>query len=156
MKAFHFTLEAVGTLRRLREQRAMEQYARCLAARRQAADGLETVERELGACWQEWRGQVAGGFTAAAAAKAQAFQRLLVQRRNECTLALETAERRADAALQAMLLARQQREIVDKFFEKQKARHQRDQVHDEQKFLDDLAGRRGNSILAWKPAETPL
>jgi flagellar export protein FliJ len=156
MKAFHFTLEAVGTLRRLQEQKAMEQYARCLALRRQAADGLEAVRRELSACWQEWRGRLAGGFAAAEAAKAHAYQRLLIQRRDECTLVLEAAERRAAEALQFMLLARQQREIVDKFFDKQKARHQRDEVRGEQKFLDDLAGRRGNSVLAWKPADTPL
>jgi flagellar protein FliJ len=156
MKAFHFTLEAVGTLRRLQEQRAMEQYAKNLAVRRKAMEGLEAVERELSACWQEWRGQLAAGFAAADAARAQAYQRLLAQRRDECARAVENAERRVNAALQGMLAARQQREIVDKLFDKQKNSHRRDQARGEQKFLDDLAGHRGSSILAWKPAETPL
>ena len=55
--------------------------------------------------------------------------------------------------MQAMLTARQQREIVDKFFNKQKSSHEREQLRNEQKMLDDLAGRRGNSILAWNPTE---
>jgi flagellar export protein FliJ len=156
MKAFHFTLEAVGTLRQLQEQKAMDQYARSLIVRRQTEEALQAVELELSACWQEWRGKLAGGFTAAEAAKAQAYHRSLVQRRAECALAVETAEHRANAALQGMILARQQREIVDKCFDKQKVRHQRNEARGEQKFLDDLAGRRGSSIFAWKPAETPL
>ena len=105
MKAFHFTLEAVGTLRRLQEQKGLEHYARCLAARLQAVEATAAVERELSACWQEWRGQLAGGFAAADAAKVQAYQRLLAQRRDECIRAVEAAERRVNAALQAMLLA---------------------------------------------------
>jgi flagellar export protein FliJ len=156
MKSFRFTLEALGTVRQRQEQRAMEQYAQSLAARRQAVEGLEAVERQLSACWQDWRGRLAGGCAAAEAAQAHAYQRLLAQRRDECALALETAEQRVTAALQGMLLARQQREIVDKCCDKQKARHRREQARGEQKFLDDLAGRRGKSILAWKSAETPL
>lgn len=134
----------------------MDQYGQCLLARRQVLDRLEMVQRELSACWQEWRGRMAGGCTAAEAAQAQAYQGLLTQRKNDCTVALETAERRVNAALQIMFQARQQREIVDKCFDKQKARYGREQARAEQKFLDDLAGRRGSSIFAWKPAETPL
>jgi flagellar export protein FliJ len=156
MKAFHFTLEALGTVRQRQEQKAMEQYAQSLIARRQAVEALEAAERELSACWQEWRGRMAGGCTAAEAAQAHAYERSLAQRRDECARALETAERRVNAALQGMLQARQQREVVDKYFDRQKARHRREQARGEQKFLDDLAGRRGSSILAWKSAETPL
>ncbi|MGP8200997.1 MAG: flagellar export protein FliJ [Limisphaerales bacterium] len=156
MKAFHFTLEAVGTVRQRQEQKAMEQYAQSLIVRRRALEKLEAAEWELSACWQEWRGRLAGGYTAAEAAQAHAYQRSLAQIRDECAQALATAERRVNATLQAMLVARKEREVVDKCFDKQKARHQRELARGEQKFLDDLAGRRGNSILAWKSAETPL
>src|ERR1700722_1472155 len=120
MKSFRFTLEAVGTLRQRQEQKAMELYAQSLASRRQAIEGLEAVDGELNASWEEWRGQMANGCAAAEAAQAHAYQRLLAQRRTECAFALETAERRVNATLQSMLLARQQREIVDKCFDKQK------------------------------------
>jgi len=156
MKSFHFTLEALGTLRQRQEQKAMELYAQSLLVRRQATEGLEAVEQELNACRQEWRCQMAAGCSAAAAAQAYAYHLSLMRRQEECVHTLEVAERRANATLQSLSLARQQREIVDKCFEKQEARHRRDQVRGEQKFLDDLAGQRGNSIFAWKPAETPL
>ena len=156
MKKFHFTLEALGTLRQRQEQKAMDLYAQCLIARSQAVEALSAVERLLGASWEEWRGRLAGGYVAAEAAQTQVYQRSLNQRRDECARALETAERRVNAAMKAMLVARQQREIVNKCFDKQKDRYNREQARSEQKFLDDLAGRRGNSIFAWKPAETPL
>ena len=156
MKTFHFTLEALGTLRRRQEQKAMEQYSQSLIVRSQTADRLEAVEHELSACRQEWREKLSSGCTAVEAAQAQVYHLSLVKRQEECAVALETAERRLNATLQSMTLARQQREMVDKCFEKQKIRHQRDQARDERKMIDDLAGRRGNSLLAWKPAETPL
>jgi hypothetical protein len=42
---------------------------------------------------------------------------------------------------------------VDKCFEKQKSRHQREVLRGEQKFLDDLAGRRSSSIMTWSQTE---
>ncbi len=155
MKAFHFTLEAVRTLRQRQEQIAMEQYAQSLLARQQALDRLAAVQRELSACFQELRDKLAAGCAASIAAQAHDYHRALARRRDELSAALGLAERRVNAALQAMLGARQQREIVDKFFDKQKLRHSREVTREEQKFLDDLASRRGNSILAFNPTEIP-
>jgi flagellar export protein FliJ len=155
MKAFHFNLEAVRTLRQRQEQTAMEQYAQALALRQQAVNRLEAVSQELNEGWQELRSKLVKGCAASEAAQIQDYHRSLVRRRDDCTAALGTAERRVNAALQAMLAARQQRELVDKYFEKQKARHQRQEGRNEQKLLDDLAGRRVSSILAWTPTEIP-
>jgi flagellar export protein FliJ len=152
MKSFHFTLESVRTLRQRHEQEAMDQYARTLLARRQAVDRLEAVQQKLNAGWQELRQLLARGCEAASAARMHEYHRSLEKRRDDFITALGVAERRVNVALQAMLAARREREIVDKFFDKQKARHQREQVRVEQKFLDDLAGRRTASILAWNPA----
>jgi flagellar export protein FliJ len=151
MKPFRFTLEALGTVRKRAEQKAMELYAQSLLSRRQALEALDKAEHDLNVLWQELRETLARGCTAEEAAQGHLYQKALVQRRNECAAVVEVAERRANAARQAMLQARQQREIVDKYFDKQQARHQRDQARGEQKFLDDLAGRRGASILTWKP-----
>jgi flagellar export protein FliJ len=152
MKQFHFTLESVRTLRQRQEQDAMDQYARTLLARRQAVDRLEAVQQKLKAGWQELRQLLARGCEASNAARMHEYHRSLEKRRDDLITALGVAERRVNVALQAMLTARREREIVDKFFDKQKARHQREQVRVEQKFLDDLAGRRLASILAWNPA----
>jgi flagellar export protein FliJ len=155
MKAFRFNLEAVRTLRQRQEQTAMEQYAQTLALRQQAVNRLAAVSQELTDGWQELRSRLAGGCAASEVAQMQEYHHSLVRRRDECMNALGIAERRVNAAFQAMLAARQQRELVDKYFEKQKARHQRHEGRNEQKLLDDLAGRRGNSILAWTPTEMP-
>ncbi len=156
MKPFRFTLEAVSIVRQRQEQKAMELYGQTLDMRRQAKDALDAVDKELNTCWQQWRRQLADGFAAADAARAHAYHSVLTQRRTDCAKALEAAERRVNAALEDMLQARQQREIVDKFFDKQKAQHQRGVARGEQKFLDDLAGRRRGSILAWRSADNPI
>lgn len=134
----------------------MERYAQTLVARRQAFDAMEAVEQELNAAWNAWRAKMSAGCTAADAMQAAAFQNALNQRRDECAHALQTAERRVNAAMQAMLLARRQREIVDKYCEKQKARFRREEAQGEQKFLDDIASRRSHALLSWKAAESPI
>jgi flagellar export protein FliJ len=152
MKAFHFTLESVRTVRQRQEQEAMEQYARTLLARLQALERLEAVQKQLTAGWQELRETLARGCEAASAAQMHEYHRSLEKRRDEYAVALGVAERRVNAAHHMMMAARREREIVEKCFDKQKARHQREQVRVEQKFLDDLAGRRTASILSWNPA----
>jgi flagellar export protein FliJ len=156
MRAFQFTLEALGTLRRRQEQNAMDQYVQSLIDRRKAIEQLEGAEATLNASWRQWRQQLAAGCSAAEAAQAVVYQRSLAQRRDECKGALENAERRVNTALNAMVQARRQREIVDKCFDKQKARYEREVARGEQKFIDELASRRGNRILAWKSAESTL
>jgi flagellar export protein FliJ len=156
MKRFHFTLEALGTLRKRQEQRAMDAYAQSLASRTLVQERLAAVRRDLEACWLESRARLRDNCAATEMAQIHAYQQSLALREEAEKNSLALAEQRVDAALDVMLHARRQREIVDKFFEKQKALHRRELAQGEQKFLDDLAGRRGNSVFAWKPSETPL
>jgi flagellar export protein FliJ len=151
MKAFRFTLEAVRIVRQRQEQETMEHYAQALLVRQQATARLEEIQQELGAAWQELRARLAGGCSAGVANQAHTYRQTLEKRREECAAALGVAERRVNAALQAMLAARRQREVVDKCLEKQKARHGREMSRLEQKVMDDLAGRRTNSIFSWNP-----
>lgn len=129
----------------------MDSYARTLIARQQAVARLDAVQHQVQCVWQELRELLARGCAAGKAAQSQNYLRVLEKRRDEQAAALGLAERRVNAAMAAMLTARQQREVVDKAFEKQKLRHQQEQLRSEQKFLDDLASRRRNSILAWSP-----
>src|ERR1700728_1043481 len=121
MKSFRFTLEAVRTLRQRQEQIAMERYAEALAFRQQALDRLEKIGQELSAGMQDLRARLIQGCAASEAAQAGEYHKSLAKRRDEFTLALNHAERRVNAALQNMLGARQQRELVDKYFTKQKS-----------------------------------
>jgi flagellar FliJ protein len=151
MKKFRFTLEAVGILRKRQEQDALDQYGRTLLLRQQAVSQLEMVRQTLAAGWQELRELLSHGCEAAAVSRMQAYHKTLEKRRDECIVALNVAERRVNAAFASLMTARQQREIVDKAFDKQTANHVRERAREEQKFLDDLAGRRGSSVLSWNP-----
>jgi len=89
-------------------------------------------------------------------AQAGDYERVLEKQQAEQVAALALAERRAHAAFLAMIAARQRKKMVEIFRAKQYARHQRAEWREEQKLLDDLASRRGRSILAWHPEEAPL
>lgn len=148
MKTFRFTLEAVRTVRQRQENAALEQYARALVARQQAFDALDTIEEQITRDNTQWQELLAAGCNAAQAAQAQQYHRSLEKRLEESILALNAAERRVNAASNTMLAARQQREIVDVYREKQLARHQRLTMREEQKNLDEFAGRRAISFQA--------
>jgi flagellar export protein FliJ len=146
MKTFRFTLEAVRTLRQRQEHVALENYARALLARRQALDALEEIDERIGLDFAQMRRLLAGRCTAAQAAQAQHFHRSLENIRDESLAALGQAERGVNAASKAMLAARQHREMVDIFREKQLAVHQRQALREEQKILDEFAIRRVTAL----------
>lgn len=131
----------------------MEQYAQALLGRQQAVEKLSAIQRELHASWQELRKRMSAGCPASHLSQFNDYHRALKNHHDEANTALGVAERRVNAAMQTMLSARQQREIVDKSREKQKARHLREQFRAEQKVLDDIAGRRGGSSLSWNATE---
>ena len=146
MKTFRFTLEAVRTLRQRQEQEALEHCARALLARQQVLAALTDIDQRIGRDFTQMRKLLAGPCTAAQAAQAQNFHAALEKKREECVAALGQAERRLNAASQAMLAARQKRETVDVFREKQQVTHQRLQMREEQKTLDEFASRRVTSL----------
>lgn len=146
MKTFRFTLEAVRTIRQRQENDALENYARALLARQQTLEKLETARERIQEHFAQMRQWLSEGGAAAQAAQAQSWHRSLEKMRDECVAALGLAERRVNAASQAMLAARQQREIVDIYREKQQAVHQRSLLREEQKVLDEFAMRRVTSF----------
>ncbi len=131
----------------------MEQYAQALLNRQVAAERLNSIQEELDACWKELREHMAKDFSASTVTQAHDYHRLVTRRRDEAIAALGVAERRVNAAMQSMLTARQQREIVDKSREKQKAHYHREQFRNEQKLMDDLAGRRSGVNFLLDPTE---
>jgi flagellar export protein FliJ len=142
MKAFRFTLEAVRILRQRKEQEAMEQYARALLARQQVLELLEAIEQRISRDFARMRELLAAGCSAGQAAQAQRYHCSLEKHREDCVAALGLAERRVQAAFQAMLAARQGREMVDIYRDKQRAAHSRLEWREEQKIQDEFALRR--------------
>src|SRR5438552_1137789 len=141
MKRFQFNLQAVLTLRQREEQKAMEAYARELLGRQQALVRLGEIEAELDQARTEWRQDAKDGCSAFKLVQAQLGHTRLSERRNLCVRNLSEAERRTHAALAAMLEGRQQRRIVDKYYDKRRAEYDRNVIAMEQKESDELAGR---------------
>jgi flagellar export protein FliJ len=156
MKPFKFTLQPVRTLRLRREQEAMEKYARVLLERARALEQLAGAERALSAGQAEWQRSAQEGCCAAEMARHSSHCDLLAQRRDKQAGLLAEAERQVNAALKQMLLARQQREAVDKFLARQQLAYDRALTREEQKFLDELAQRRVEGALVIGNEESVL
>ena len=139
MKPFRFKLQAVHTLRVRQERDAMQKYAEALLQRKLAMEKLTGIAQQIAAAWMDLRVEMAEGCAAARILRMQAYCTTLEVRRSEADVVLQGAERAVNLALQRMLVARQQREIVDKYQAGERTRHERALQRQEQKELDELA-----------------
>lgn len=141
MKAFKFTLEAVRTLRTRQEKIALEQYGKAVQHREQAVAFLWKVREELGQVFQE-RMNLADGAPASDLAQLERWTGEVAAREKQCLQNVQLATMHVEDAWQNLLKARQELEIVEKFFARQRERHDRALDREEQKSLDEQAGRR--------------
>ena len=149
MRKFRFTLDSVLTLRQRAEKEMTARYAQALLAQHQVIAQLDLIEKELNASRAEMRHDVTTGAHAAKLSQSLSYLTSLEKRRDHKIADLRNAERQVQSAMQAMLAARQQCEVVQKFFDKQKGRFNYECAREEQKFMDDLASGRGASPLSW-------
>lgn len=147
MKPFRFTLEAVRTLRKRQEQEAMEAYAAAVATRQKALEGLREAERECEAAWAMSRERKAGGAPAAHLSQVEDYCRLAEEFKKCCAEMVVEAQRKTDLALEKLLAARQAREAVDKFRQRQRDRYKRELAREEQKVLDEIGQQRAPVAL---------
>lgn len=148
MKKFRFTLQALLVLRKRLEHEAMEKYAATLMARQRAGEALAMVEGELVQAANAMRNRFAKPFSAAELMHARNHYENLDTRRLKAAESLAAAERAVRPALQEMIQARRQREIVEDCEEKQRARHEREKAREEGKINDEIALRRFSPSMA--------
>ena len=156
MKPFRFALEAVATVRKRAEGETLESYAQALLFRQHAWSQFEAAERELNAAWNQLRQELGTGCAAEKMTWLRRHAEALEEEHKQRLAALQQAERVMHQALQRMLAARHQREVVDKVRGHQRARHDRDAARETQKFLDELAAQRATPALAWRTTADPL
>lgn len=142
MKRFRFTLQVLLIVREREEQRTTELYAAALRVRRRTAEALATIEAEVTHAAAALREHLAGHFRAMDLAQRQDHFRLLETRQDRANEALKAAEAAVGPALQKMLDARRQREVVEECRRKQCLRHERELVRQDDKLQDELALRR--------------
>ena len=155
MKRFHYNLQALLTLRQRAEQKTLELYGAALRTRQEAVDRRDAVHRAQAESWQRWRQEVAQGCTAGALTQWQAGDRNLLEQRHKTEAALSRAEIDVSKALQETLLARRDREAVEKHLEKQRCAYKLELAHHEQNAMDELAQRRIPAAFASSRTPAP-
>ncbi len=128
----------------------MRQFGLAIAARAQAARDLEEVQRHCDAGWQASRQSMKAGVTAAQLAKLGAYCRAMEELRRQSEATLHRAQRMVDEKWEKLLTIRQQREAVDKYYQRQRGVYERQLSREEQKALDDMAYQRSAPTAAWK------
>ena len=142
MKPFRFTLQALLTLRQRQENSAMEEYGRALHQQHSGEIALDAGDRAMTAGWTALRQMVESVCTAEDITRQRDYCRLLVEHREDALKALEVAKLHVKLAMQQMMDARRQRELVDKCRDKQHDRHRKQLQVVENKLNDEMALRR--------------
>ena len=96
---------------------------------------------ELSEGRRQWLNALADGCPAARAAQMLGFCHSLEERKRQCEQTLSLADIELNQTSQKMLLARQQREVVEKFLARQRERYDRQILEEERKMIDDLVSR---------------
>ncbi len=148
MKRPVFPLQAVLTLRLRAEQLALELYARTVRARKAAEEAVIAAEQELADARRRWLNAMADGCPALRAAQMLDWCRSLEKRHEQAGQALRLAEGECHQASQALMQARQQREVVEKYLGNQEEKHERNVEREDRKVMDDLVQHRVSSPLA--------
>jgi flagellar export protein FliJ len=142
MKPFHFSLQAVRTLRQRQEQMALERFTAAVRNREKAVNELNSLTQQLHAGWSELKVLLPKGATALQIAQIQAYCDSVTARKKECEISVNAAHRAVDVAWQNLVAAKQQLEVVVKYYENQRRLYERELDREEQKTLDDMANRR--------------
>jgi len=155
MKAFHFRLQVVLTLREEVEQAARRVYARALLALGQASGRLAGAEAEIEAHHQRRRARLAAGPRAEELEQNRLYGAALEDRRTQLAREAARAKQQAEECRQKLLLAGRQRETLERLRERQRRAHDYQAARAEQKLLDDLSQRVPALAAAGPEAPSP-
>ena len=148
MKRPSFPLQAVLTLRLRAEQLALEHYARTVRAKKSAEDAVAAAEQEVADARRRWLNAMADGCPAVRAAQMLEWCHFVAKRREQAGQALRLADVECNQGSHALMQARQQREVVEKYLGNQEDRYERDVEREDRKVMDDLVQHRVSSPLA--------
>ncbi len=125
MQSFRFTLQAVRTLRLRQEQAALAHYLRAVQTHERDRDELRRTQLEQEAAWMRLRQGLPAGLSARQLSQLHAYSWTVEERRRADEAAGQLSLQLMSQAAQSLRLARRQREVVDKYYDKQKRSHDR-------------------------------
>ena len=156
MKAFRFSLQAILTLREEREQEAQRLYARLLRAVEAVNAELAAVGRLFMSLATEQQARLRTGLPADELERFGQYRVVLHERQVRLQAELARAQQAAEAARGALVKATQDRQALEQYRQKLRRIFEYGLARDEQKLLDDLAGRTAARAAAWRQASETL
>ena len=141
MKAFRFRLQSVLSLREEKEQTAQREVARALHGVAVIETALAGVAKELAGLGNDLLGRLQAGMPARALAELGAYREVLSERRARLRRDLAQAQETVRQARVVLLQASQERQALDTYRDKRRRAHDLEAAREEQKTLDELAGR---------------
>ncbi|MBI4659592.1 MAG: flagellar export protein FliJ [Verrucomicrobia bacterium] len=152
MKPFRFPLQAVLTLRLNQENKALEAFALAQAEVERNASQVRQLRQEIDETLACRRDVLKSAASSEDLQQIQHGLRTLQDALRRWQADLQKAQAVLDEKSQIMLKARQEREIVEKVYHRQLARHKVQAARLEQKALDEIATLKsiGNFALKWR------
>lgn len=141
MKPFRFRLQAVQTLREKQETEAVEIYARACRRQERAAVQLEEVRQELLETQLDRNRRLQTNCRIGEVIQIEGFLSILKDRIQECQAAWQRECGQVQQAERGMREARQRREVIAKWLERDRQRHAAALRMHEQKAEDEMAAR---------------
>lgn len=142
MKPFHFSLHAVRTLRQRQEQQALDTFGQAVRERQLALDRQREAETRRVKAWRSLDELRLTGAPAFRINQMRGHLLVMDEEIQGCVKACATAQETANTAWEQLQDARQQLELVEKFFVRRRDEYERMLREEEQKQLDEMAGRR--------------
>lgn len=142
MRRFQSRVTALRDLRQRREEEALQVHSRALQERQTAEDRLQASIGALQRHQLEIQAQLNSGCPAASLARQDGYRLMLEEHCREGRRRVADACAATEASLKAVLLSRREREVVERFCTREREDHQREQLREEQKNLDEMALRR--------------
>lgn len=144
MKPFKFSLQALYIVRERNEQEKLEKYSRAVNAYQKSLQMLKQAERELDECWERIRKfQKNGGNIN----DLEMYERWKEKAAEMCKIRFDElmlAQQNMERALQEWLEAKRDKEVIEKFRARQKAKYDLECRREEQKLLDEMKSRLGS------------
>lgn len=146
MKKWKFNLESVRELKTKIEEQAAQKHARALMTRAKAKSDLAQTENELNAAaLLQFSNQ--GRASAKDLQQLNDYMLLLEKQRKERLDACLRAEKDAALTRAALEKAARDREILQKVHDKRRSEYEFELGREEQKWIDELAGRSKQGLL---------
>jgi flagellar FliJ protein len=146
MKRFRSKVATLLDLRRRREEQVLRSHATALFERQAALDRLQAVSGAIESLRQDIGQSMASGCSAAVLAQFHGYGGRLEADRTAAANAVGQAEAAVAKSLEKVLGARRERESVEKFQARERESHERENLRDEQKLLDEIALRRVSGV----------